>query len=109
MKCLRLFPLLLLLSACVGPDLMPPPMGPGVGGLPPAPPPEPPRYTPPGHSDYLPHLCDEYRSGYDIGRTDASYGYPRDPRRAYLRYGHGYESYFQEGYGDGYDGRRMMH
>lgn len=104
----RLLPLLLLLSACVGPELLPPPPGGGMGGPPPLPP-EPPRYTPPGHSDYLPHLCDEYRSGYDIGRTDAYHHYPRDPRRAYLRYGHGYESYFQEGYGDGYDGRRMMH
>jgi hypothetical protein len=88
---------LLLLSACVGPDLPPPLPLPG-----PAPLPSPPDCYPPVHAD-------EYRSGYDLGRTDARYGYPRDPRRAYTRYGRGYESFFQEGYLDGYDGRSMRH
>ena len=64
---------------------------------------------PPAQSDYLPHLSQEYRSGYEIGAKDRQYGYPRDYRRAYERFGRGYESYFQEGYTDGYDGRQMAH
>ena len=74
-------------------------------------PPQPPQqqYQPPAQSDYLPHLAQEYRSGYDIGAKDRQMGYPRDYRRAYERFGHGYESYFQEGYADGYDGDRIRH
>lgn len=64
---------------------------------------------PPAQSDYLPHLAQEYRSGYDIGAKDRQMGYPRDYRRAYERFGRGYESYFQEGYADGYDGNRIRH
>ena len=114
--------LALLLTACVGPDgQMYPPgggyvpptpgpsypstpaPGPGGGYYPPAPTPTPPS------SDYLPHLRDEYRNGYDVGAKDRSYGYPRDHSRAYERFGRGYESYFQEGYADGYDGRGLRH
>jgi len=55
-------------------------------------------------------ICaNEYRNGYDVGAKDRSYGYPRDHRRAYERFGRGYESYFQEGYADGYDGRGLRH
>lgn len=64
---------------------------------------------PPAQSDYLPHLSQEYRSGWDIGSRDRQTGYPRDYRRGYERFGRGYESYFQEGYEDGYDGRPMRH
>lgn len=117
----RLLPILLL-TACVGPDgsmyppgagAPPPPPGPGPGGYyPPGPGPAP--YLPPTPgvpptSDYLPHLSAEYRNGYDIGARDRSYGYPRDYLRAYQRFGRGYESYFQEGYFDGFDGRSMRH
>jgi len=113
--------LALLLTACVGPDgqmyppgggYVPPVPGPGPAPLP-APgnggyyPPTP--TPPPPSSDYLPHLRDEYRNGYDVGAKDRSYGYPRDHRRAYERFGRGYESYFQEGYADGYDGRGLRH
>jgi hypothetical protein len=78
------------------------PGGPGSSGY------VPPRPSP-GASDYLPHLATEYRNGYDIGQRDAQLGYPRDYRRGYERFGGGYESYFQEGYGHGYDGRPMQH
>ncbi len=64
---------------------------------------------PPARSDYLPHLSQEYRNGYDIGAKDRQAGYPRDHRRGYERFGRGYESYFQEGYADGYDGNRIRH
>ncbi len=121
--------LALLLTACVGPDgqmyppgggYVPPTPGPGLSPAPsPGPgggyyPSEPPRYEPPTptvppSSDYLPHLRDEYRNGYDVGAKDRSYGYPRDHSRAYDRFGRGYESYFQEGYADGYDGRGLRH
>ncbi len=45
---------------------------------------------------------DEYRSGFDIGSRDASYGYPSNAHRAYERFGHGLEQPFQDGYADGY-------
>ena len=64
---------------------------------------------PPAQSDYPPHLRDEYRSGHEIGVQDRSYGYPANYQRAYQRFGHGYESCFQEGYDDGYEGRSMRH
>lgn len=64
---------------------------------------------PPAHSDYPPHLRDEYRAGHEIGTQDRSYGYPANYQRGYQRFGHGYESYFQEGYSDGYAGRNMRH
>jgi hypothetical protein len=70
---------------------------------------EPPRTTPNYGSDYPPNLATEYRNGFEIGQKDASVGYPRDSRRAYERFGGGYESYFQEGYADGFDGRQMAH
>jgi hypothetical protein len=80
---------------------------PGQGYYQPPQPTQPPR--PPAQSDYLPHLSQEYRSGYEIGAKDRQYGYPKDYRRAYERFGRGYESYFQEGYTDGYDGRQIAH
>lgn len=116
--------LVILLGACVGPDGMPlapggyPPPGPARppssgpgGGYYPSDPPryQPPTPRPPPSSDYLPHLRDEYRNGYDVGAKDRSYGYPREHSRAYDRFGRGYESYFQEGYADGYDGRGLRH
>ena len=122
MKFTPLLLIALLLTACVGPDgqMYPPGSGyvPPVPGPGPAPMPTPggggyypptPTPTPPPSSDYLPHLRDEYRNGYDVGAKDRSYGYPRDHSRAYDRFGRGYESYFQEGYADGYDGRGLRH
>ena len=64
---------------------------------------------PPTQSDYIPPLRDEYRAGYEIGAQDRSYGYPANYQRAYQRFGHGYESYFQEGYNDGYEARAIRH
>ena len=52
---------------------------------------------------------DEYRSGFDIGGRDASYGYPCDGRRAYDRFGHGLEQPFQDGYADGYARRQSRY
>ncbi len=122
--------LVLSLSACVGPDGSMNFGGPAAGGYGPAPSPYPPAdpgygagpgpgagygqqpapdYGQPPNSGYLPHLRDEYRNGYGIGQQDRSYGYPADYRRGYSRYGHGYESYFQEGYADGYASRPMAH
>jgi hypothetical protein len=60
-------------------------------------------------SDYQPHLAREYRNGWQAGAYDAAWGAGRDYRRAYAVQGTGWESYFQEGYGDGYDGRPMAH
>lgn len=68
-----------------------------------------PRTAPPPTSDYLPHLRDEYRSGYDIGAKDRSLGYLSDPKRAYTRFGRGAESYFNEGYADGFSGAPIRH
>jgi hypothetical protein len=117
--------LLTACTACYGPDpyayapqqTQPYPSYPQPdygGGYPPQSPPslpapsyQPPR--PPAQSDYLPHLSQEYRSGWDIGSRDRQTGYPRDYRRAYERFGRGYESYFQEGYEDGFAGRAMRH
>ena len=67
------------------------------------------RPQPPVTSDYLPHLRDEYRTAYDIGARDRSLGYLSDYKRAYTRFGHGFESYFQEGYNDGFNGNRIRH
>lgn len=79
------------LAACEGPKLPAPPPLPGM--------------TQPGPDYQQPYLPDEYRSGYDIGSRDASYGYPPDNRRAYDRFGHGSEGSFNEGYADGYQRR----
>lgn len=62
-----------------------------------------------GGSDYQPHLASEYRNGWRAGAQDAAYGVNRDYRRAYACHGTGWESYFQEGYNDGYEGRPMAH
>lgn len=77
------------LAACEGPQLPPPQGYPPDPAAPPAPAP----------------LPDEYRSGYDIGSRDASYGYPADARRAIERFGHGSDATFSEGYTDGYEHR----
>ena len=74
-----------------------------------SPPPQQSRSTPPPTSDYLPHLRDEYRAGYDIGAKDHSLGYLSDPKRGYTRFGHGFETYFNEGYSDGFNGGQMRH
>lgn len=60
-------------------------------------------------SDYPAHLAHDYRMGYFAGRQDRAWGYDRNYRRAYSFSGCGWESYFQEGYADGYEGRRMSH
>jgi len=62
-----------------------------------------------GGSDYQPHLASEYRNGWRAGAQDVAYGANRDYRRAYAYQGTGWESYFQEGYNDGYEGRPMAH
>ena len=107
----------LALSSCTDPGMYPPPQNAGNyppinGGYPSngqQPPYNPPHNPQNGGSDYPPNLATEYRNGFEIGQKDASVGYPRDSRRAYERFGGGYESYFQEGYADGYDGRQMAH
>ncbi len=58
---------------------------------------------------YLPHLAHAYRMGYCAGRNDRACGYHRDYRRAFEVSGSGWESYFQEGYADGYECRPMNH
>ena len=74
----------------------------------PAPTPAAPVTTPvPGA--YLPHLAHAYRMGYCAGRNDRACGYHRDYRRAFEVSGSGWESYFQEGYADGYECRPMNH
>lgn len=74
-----------------------------------APPSQPQTQMPPPTSDYPPHLRDEYRTAYDIGARDRSYGYLSDYKRAYTKFGHGFEAYFQEGYNDGFQGAQMRH
>jgi len=60
-------------------------------------------------SDYLPHLAAEYRNGYFAGRRDAAWGIHRNSTAAFRVSGGRWESYFQEGYADGYDGRQIRH
>jgi hypothetical protein len=110
MKIASLLLLSFVLSSCVDPMMMPPPGGPG------APPPSDPSYPggyPNNPDSYHDHYDDpsttEYRNGYDIGRKDARYGMPRDPHRAYSRFGRGRQTFFMEGYDHGYYGRRMVH
>lgn len=59
--------------------------------------------------DYLPHLAHAYRMGYCAGRNDRACGLDRNYRRAFEASGSGWESYFQEGYADGYECRPMNH
>ena len=96
--------LALALTACVGPDEMPYPPG-AVGAPAPAPGygPAPAPYPP--VAEERPEYASEYRNGYDIGSQDRNYGYPQDARRAYDRFGRGFETYFREGYSDGFEGR----
>ncbi len=63
----------------------------------------------PARSDYQAHLAQTYRQGWMAGQMARSYGWPRDYRSAFLAARCGSESYFQEGYADGYDGRCMRH
>jgi len=63
----------------------------------------------PARSDYQPHLAQSYRQGWMAGQMARTHGWPRDYRSAFLATGCGWESYFQEGYADGYDGRCMRH
>lgn len=58
---------------------------------------------------YLPHLAHAYRMGYCAGRNDRACGFDRNYRRAFEASGSGWESYFQEGYADGYECRPMNH
>jgi len=108
------------LSSCAGP-------------LPPLPPPLPPPPHPPhpaapaiwhasllspasithastaARGDYQPHLLRSYRAGYRYGTADRYSGRARDYRSAFLCSGESWESYFQEGYADGYDLRGEQH
>jgi hypothetical protein len=100
---LSLLPILVL-SSCVDTTGLPPGGGPGL------PPPEPPVDFPQHPADYHGDpTTAEYRNGYDIGRKDAQFGMPRDPYRAYSRFGRGRQSYFMEGYDHGFYGRPMVH
>lgn len=83
-------------------------------------PPDAPIYVPtpapvsPGYSGarrgaYQPHLAHAYRMGYFAGRQDRAWGLDRNYRRAFELSGASWESYFQEGYADGYDCRPMNH
>jgi hypothetical protein len=63
----------------------------------------------PARSDYQPHLTADYRVGYWAGRNDAACGWSRNYRRAFVRSGCQWESYFQEGYADGFSGSPMRH
>jgi hypothetical protein len=92
MKAVSLLILLTALSACSTPDTAPTSYPEATSATPPAAP-----STDPA----------SYRSGYQIGRTDSGYGYPKDAHRAYTRLGQGDEASFQSGYSDGYDGSRM--
>jgi hypothetical protein len=56
---------------------------------------------------YLPHLAHAYRLGYCAGRQDRACGFDRNYRRAFEASGSSWESYFQEGYADGYECRAM--
>jgi len=58
---------------------------------------------------YQPHLAHAYRMGYCAGRNDRACGFDRNYRRAFEASGSGWESYFQEGYADGYECRPMNH
>jgi hypothetical protein len=105
-----------LLCSCVDPGMYPPDGGDGyplahtMGQYPPQQPQQPQQQMPPGQrQDYPMHLAAEYRNGHEIGQRDASLGYPADYRRGFERFGGGYESYFQEGYNDGYTGRPLQH
>lgn len=63
----------------------------------------------PERTEYQPHLAADYRAGYWAGRRDAGMGFGRNSRGAFLASGCRWESYFQEGYADGYEGRPMNH
>ena len=98
--------LALTLGSCSGPPpLKPLPPPPGLPQLA-LPSPRHPAATAPGDHQSSPgderDQRGEYRTGYDIGSRDASYGYPADPTRAYERFGHDRETSFQDGYADGY-------
>ncbi len=75
----------------------------------PAPVPVHPGYAGASRGDYQPHLAQAYRMGYFAGRQDRACGLDRNYRRAFEHSGSGWESYFQEGYADGYECRPMNH
>jgi hypothetical protein len=60
-------------------------------------------------ADYQPHLLTVYRQGYWAGVHARRCGWARDSHGAWLASGLAWESYFQEGYADGYDGHGMRH
>jgi hypothetical protein len=62
-----------------------------------------------GSSDYAPHLLQSYRAGYRYGKADRLSGFPRDYHNAFLASGEAWESYFQEGYGHGYELQGEQH
>ncbi len=60
-------------------------------------------------SDYQPELAQSYRQGWAAGQRARHCGWQRDSHGAFLCSGAAWESYFQEGYADGFDGHGMRH
>ncbi|MGV3658873.1 MAG: hypothetical protein ACO1TE_01775 [Prosthecobacter sp.] len=60
-------------------------------------------------SDYQPELAQSYRQGWAAGQRARHCGWQRDSHGAFLCSGCAWESYFQEGYADGFDGHGMRH
>lgn len=60
-------------------------------------------------SDYQPELAQSYRQGWAAGQRARHCGWQRDSHGAFLCSGAAWESYFQEGYADGFDGRGRRH
>ena len=87
------------------------PEAPGYSDYRPACPP--PSYTAPRvcepRSDYPTHLQASYRCGYWAGVEARRNGWGRDYHGAFIATGSSWESYFQEGYADGYDCHGMRH
>jgi hypothetical protein len=65
----------------------------------------------PDHSDYQPKVAKAYRGGYSAGRTDRLEGLPLDPQRSLMSWGGDgdYESFFRDGYFDGFLNNGMRH
>ena len=65
----------------------------------------------PEHSDYQRKPANSYRAGYSAGRTDRLDGNLRDPQRPLASWGGDgdYESYFRDGYFDGFLNNGMRH
>lgn len=84
-------------------------ISPSYHGHPPAVTARQPRQVRGSASDYQPELAQSYRQGWLAGQRARHCGWRRDSHGAFLCSGAGWESYFQEGYADGFDGRGMRH